>query len=125
MGATEQIKNHCKENKKEESCGFLLRDKISRKLKVFECENIFPGDRSTHFEISWRDSIDSGTKGEVLACYHSHIFEDSEFSECDKMMSENLYLPFLMFNENTDTMRLYDRGKDVLICSEEDLESCF
>lgn len=92
------IKEISLSNKIEEICGLIyLKDK---KLELYPCENV-SFDKRKNFIINPFDFRICKTKGDIVACYHSHV-KGGGFSGEDISNSLNIELPYILYNNVLD-----------------------
>lgn len=97
----DQIKKHCKQNPKQESCGIIYSEE--GKISFKACENI--SSNPTHyFCIDAVILIDY----DVQYVVHSHTIGSSRPSENDKNNSDELCIPYLIYSLRDDDFYLYE-----------------
>ena len=89
-----KIKEFSLANSKEEICGLIY--KKNEKYEIYPCENIAINKR-TNFVIKPIDVKICEKKGEIIACYHSHI-KNGGFSHDDISSSLEIKLPYIVYN---------------------------
>ena len=98
----EQIKKHALRDPQKECCGFIILPERSFDLEVFECSNV--AERPSHFfTIKPLDFLEASKKGKIKAIYHSHINDNEEFSENDKLNSKKHKIDYLLYNNIKDS----------------------
>lgn len=86
----EKISEFC-QDKENESCGFILENN-----KVFPAKNIHDIP-SKYFKISLDEFRKAEQISRVIAVYHSHPSGKTDFSDADKIASETLKIPFVLY----------------------------
>lgn len=104
----EQIKKLALNDANNEICGLIYLDKINKELKLYHCQNIIGENKKTKmFAINPLSYLRAAEKGEIVAFYHSHPAEHREFSEFDKINSENHNLTMIMYSLEKDDFYVY------------------
>lgn len=120
------IKGHSLEFLKEEVCGLIYFDKTNKKVKAYKCENIAK-DKINNFSINPKDYLLVSHLGEILGSYHSQVEKD--FSEFDKMNSENHKITYFMYSKKEDDFYSYypknEINKYIGISFEIGVNDCF
>jgi proteasome lid subunit RPN8/RPN11 len=99
------IKNQCLLNKTRESCGLIVKN--NKEKNIFPCGNI--SKEFNKFIINPNDYLQASLKYEkIIGVYHSHINQNNDFSEFDKLNSKNHNLYFVLYNINTDSFKEYN-----------------
>ena len=100
------IKNKSLEDYPNETCGFIIKDE--KKFECIPCKNIAENPKE-NFKISSKEYLEIKNKYKnILYIYHSHTNENYNFSEADKNCSENLCLPIILYNTNSDDIKIYE-----------------
>jgi proteasome lid subunit RPN8/RPN11 len=99
-----EIKAHALEQNPQECCGFVLDAR--GKLDIFPCENSST-DNNKYFKISPREYIKAKETGEIKAVYHSHCNDLENFSEFDKLNSQNHNIEFILYIIKNDNFLSY------------------
>lgn len=96
-----QVKIHCLESLVKESCGLIVESTSG--LKVLPCKNesLFP---EYHFIINLNIFIEN----KVLYVYHSHVNCSVKPSITDKLYSDELCIPFLIYSIRDDEFGIYN-----------------
>lgn len=89
-----KIKEYSLLNHKEEVCGLIY--KKNEKYEIYPCDNIAINKR-TNFVIKPIDVKICEKKGQIIACYHSHI-KNGGFSHDDISSSLEIKLPYFVYN---------------------------
>lgn len=92
-----QIKKIVSHNKETESCGLILNDTV-----VFPCRNAALN-KKNNFQINEKDYLKASLRGQITACYHTHIGEIKEFSMRDRITSVSLKIPMILYHVPSDT----------------------
>lgn len=64
-------------------------------------------DPQNYFAVDPLELLQFQKDHEFLAVFHSHIYGDSQFSEWDKVTSDNCLLPFIVYSLCEDKFNLY------------------
>ena len=96
-----EIKSFFKKNPTEEGCGMLLLQ--SNELIFQPCENISPYPKSS-FLISPKKLIESNP----VCIVHSHLNSSADPSEKDRISSNELCIPFLIYSLRDNVFFLYN-----------------
>lgn len=89
-----KIKEYSLLNHKEEICGLIY--KKDDKYEIYPCDNIAINKR-TNFAIKPIDLKICEKKGQIIACYHSHI-KNGGLSDDDISSSLEIKLPYIIYN---------------------------
>lgn len=92
-------------NPNEEICGFFYINFDT--YNFYQCNNISSGDKKTSFEISTDDFLKAQSMGNIVGIFHSHVGEDSNFSQIDKELSEEIELPIFCYSSFDKVFREY------------------
>jgi len=103
-----QIKAHAEENRKQESCGFVLSEGIVR------CANVSENPAS-HFTISPFEYLKTSRQEKIKAVYHSHVSAKNFFSDEDKKMSRGHNLPFVLYHLGSKSFLCFDPKKERIV----------
>ena len=116
-----KIKSISLQTPQRECCGFVVSN--GGEYHLFECANV--SDNPTyHFLISSTDYIRATQSGKIIGIYHSHCLDEvCEFSEYDKVISENHKLYSILYCIKLDKFLIYEpngyknvyTGKDFII----------
>jgi hypothetical protein len=68
---------------------------------VQECKNIAKN-KESFFKISIEDYLDTLSKGDILAVYHSHTKGENSFSEADETICNDLEMVSVLYNTKTE-----------------------
>lgn len=79
-----------------EVCGFLYIN--FNTMNFYNCKNISINPQNT-FEISQDDYLKVENMGTIVGIFHSHVDEDSDFSESDKHLAEEMNLPIFCYSK--------------------------
>ena len=101
----EKIKEHARENPKEEVCGVLLMD-IDNSIRVERMKNE-SDNKQECFHLSPQKFLEYKINNRILGVYHSHPKSTETPSRADKLMSEELGLPYLVYSLKNDKFFLY------------------
>jgi proteasome lid subunit RPN8/RPN11 len=101
-----QIKKECLKNKIEESCGLIFFDEKKYEFDIYPSKNIAKN-KNNFFEISPREYLKCSLNYKIIGCYHSHIDENIEFSEFDKINSNKNNLIYVLYNIKYDKFNIY------------------
>jgi len=96
----EQVKTYCLRSLTEESCGLIVESASG--LKVLPCKNESPFPEH-HFMINLNIFIEN----KVLYVYHSHVNCSVNPSITDKLYSDELCIPFLIYSIRDDEFGIY------------------
>lgn len=102
----EKIKEEAKKAFPKECCGFIYLDKTSYKFDVFPCKNVAE-QKNNNFTISPNDYLRCSYLGQIIACYHSHSNDNTEFSEIDKDNSNKYEMHYILYNVKQDIFNFY------------------
>lgn len=100
----ETIKKHALMENPKECCGLIV-SKDNNKF-AFPCKNFSETPNKT-FAVSANDYLTASKKGDVIAFYHSHM-KNLNFSEFDKLNSENHKLPAIVYSIEEDDFNYYN-----------------
>ena len=105
----QKIKEHATQESPNECCGLIAFDGNTQ--QVYPCRNIAPNPQDD-FEIETKDYIRVSRKNQILAYYHSHPQvegdeRDTKQSLLDRINSEGLKLPQVIYIEKTDDFLTY------------------
>jgi hypothetical protein len=64
-------------------------------------------DPQNYFAVDPLELLQFQKDCEFLAVFHSHIYGDSQFSDWDKVTSDNCLLPFIVYSLCEDKFNLY------------------
>lgn len=64
-------------------------------------------DPQNYFAVDPLEYLDFQNTYEFLAVFHSHIYGDSQFSEWDKVTSDNCLVPFVVYSLSEDKFNFY------------------
>ena len=90
------IRDHALEESPNECCGILYQDKESFELKALKCNNL-ADNKKMMFSIDPKDYLKASKLGEIISFYHSHV-NSSNFSDYDKIQSEQHEIKFIMYS---------------------------
>jgi len=93
------IEKHASRVSPEECCGFLI-ESDEGSISVQECKNIAKN-KESFFKISIEDYLDTLSKGDILAVYHSHTKGENSFSEADETICNDLEMVSVLYNAKT------------------------
>ena len=65
-------------------------------------------DPQNYFAVDPLEMVQFQKDHEILAVFHSHIYGDSQFSDWDKVTSDNCLLPFIVYSLGEDKFGLYE-----------------
>lgn len=65
-------------------------------------------DPQNFFAVDPLELLQFQKEHEILAVFHSHIYGDSQFSEWDKITSDNCLLPFIVYSLGEDKFNVYE-----------------
>ena len=99
-----RIKSHALEEKPEECCGTIID--IDGSLDIVPCINS-SADNNKHFKISAEEYLRASRMGPVKAVYHSHCNDLENFSEFDKLNSQNHNVEFILYVIKNDNFLSY------------------
>jgi proteasome lid subunit RPN8/RPN11 len=91
-----------------EACGVIIKE--GEQQVVVPCRNVAFYDKLNprhSFRIAREDLERAEDRGEILACYHSHIYGNPNPSDGDKTVSERTGVPFVIVNWPTKTWAFY------------------
>lgn len=91
-----KIKQYSLTNHKEEICGLIYVSTFKKEIIIRECENISL-DKRNKFLINPADRKICEQKGNVLACFHSHV-KGGGFSSEDIDSSLQTQIPYILYN---------------------------
>lgn len=103
------IKNHALENLSEEICGFVVEDK--NEIICIKCANAAEN-KSIDFQISLEDYLNAKSLYNILYIYHSHVDDSDDFSEKDKLYSNEICINYILYHLKSDTFKVYE-SKDL------------
>lgn len=101
-----QIKKECLKNENEESCGLIYFHEKKYEFGVYPCKNLAKN-KNIFFYISPREYLQCALNYNIIGCYHSHINENTEFSEYDKTNSNKNNLTYVLYNTKLDAFNIY------------------
>lgn len=111
---TEEIKDsiraNCNKTPDIESCGLVIYTGFS--YKVYPAENAAKN-KQDFFIISPLDYLMASSFGLVVACYHSHIGENIDFSIFDKINCKNHGISFILYHQPSGLFKIIS-NKDIL-----------
>jgi len=99
------IRNHSKSNLSEESCGLILEK--DGQMSCLKCENV-ANDKVQDFQISLNDYLNAKEKYNILYIYHSHINDNEDFSEIDKLHSNEIAINYILYHVKSDKFKIYE-----------------
>lgn len=102
----EKIKQEAAKAFPKECCGFIYLDRASYKFDVFPCKNVAE-QKNNNFTISPNDYLRCSYLGQIIACYHSHSNDNTEFSEIDKDNSNKYSMHYILYNVKKDLFNFY------------------
>lgn len=97
-----QIKNLALKFPTEEICGLIVNKNL-----VFPCLNTQLR-KDKYFTINPKDYLKASLKGKITHVFHSHPSNNSEFSEFDKINSENNDLSMVLYCIGNDEFKEYE-----------------
>lgn len=100
----QEIKEHSIQNIDEEICGLLVNTPTG--TKVFRSENLAPNKKS-NFVVSPFDYLRASEFGQIIGCYHSHINDNSFFSEYDKKNADKHKIIYVLYSIKYDEFKIY------------------
>ena len=101
----DSIREACLKDDAQEACGFIV---FKNDFMCISCKNIAP-DPINFFKISSIDFLKTkNTYNKIYYIYHSHINENCEFSELDKVCSESLMIPIILYNIKKNIFKVYE-----------------
>ena len=95
-----KIKDYAHSLKEEESCGLIIESDI---IEFLPCENLSE-QKHVHFLIDNKILIEN----KALCVYHSHVNSGPFPSEMDKLFSDELCIPFLIYSLSEDSFFVYE-----------------
>lgn len=101
-----RIRNACLMDKERESVGLIYESNKTKKIDIALCKNDSE-DPCNHFVLSPYDYLRVAHKNRVYALFHSHVNDETEFSELDKINSENYNLIYILYNLKHNLFREY------------------
>lgn len=96
-----QVKSYCLNSLAEESCGLIVKSALG--VSVLPCKNESPFPEY-HFMINLNIFIEN----KVLYVYHSHVDCSVKPSITDKLYSDELCIPFLIYSIRDDEFGIYN-----------------
>ena len=103
----EKIKNEVSKNPETENCGIVFDNDL-----IFPCTNA-SDDPINNFIIRTEDFEKSKKIGTPIGFYHNHV-TTSDFSELDKLVSEETKLNCFLYNLAADSLNVYEpKGYEV------------
>ena len=99
-----EIKAQALEQVPEECCGLVID--VDGKLDIFPCTNSSI-DNERHFKIPPKEYVKASRIGKVKAVYHSHCNGLKNFSEFDKLNSQNHNIEFILYVIKNDSFLSY------------------
>lgn len=96
-----QVKAYCLGSLIEERCGLIVESASGMKVVSCKNESSFP---EYHFMINLNIFIEN----KVLYVYHSHVNCSVKPSITDKLYSDELCIPFLIYSIRDDEFGIYD-----------------
>lgn len=100
-----QIKNYSLNTPNIEVCGLIYQSKLNT-LNIKVCKNISEKPES-HFIISPRDYLNVSLSNKIFGLFHSHINDNVDFSELDKLTAEQYNLYFVLYNLKYNIFKEY------------------
>lgn len=97
----DEIKIFCKHKTNEESCGLIVLE--DKKIIFKPCKNISPNPRFS-FLISPKKIIEY----DPICIVHSHLNSSAYPSEKDRISSDELCIPFLIYSLRDNVFFLYN-----------------
>jgi len=111
MIVKKEIIKHARSELPNECCGFLVQK--TDEMVVFRCVNS-SSLKNKHFKISAKEYLNAATLGEIISVYHSHIGDNNDFSEHDKVQSEAQNIRYLLYHVKTNQFKEYiPKGKKI------------
>ena len=101
-----EIKAHALKLEPEECCGLVVEDEHSKTYNIFKCRNSSVDNRK-HFKILPSDYLKASRAGDIKAVYHSHCNDLENFSEFDKLNSQNHDIEFILYVIKNDDFLSY------------------
>ena len=89
-----KIKKYLLTDTKKELCGLIYISTFKKEIVIQECENISL-DKKNKFLINPTDQKICEQKGDILACFHSHI-KGGGFSSEDISSSLSIKIPYIL-----------------------------
>ena len=93
-----QIKNYCKSNATEETCGFIVESDTDLIFLPVENKHL---DKKNYFLISPKDYLEIKNKYKIIYFFHSHLSNPS-FSKLDILYQRYHNINMLMYNIDSD-----------------------
>jgi proteasome lid subunit RPN8/RPN11 len=110
-----QIKNSIKtlalKKMQEEICGLIYFNEKEYKFDIYPCKNKSEN-KKNNFTISPQDYLNCSSLGKIIACYHSHINDNIDFSEIDKNNSNVYNIHYILYNVKHDYFNFYSPNKE-------------
>jgi proteasome lid subunit RPN8/RPN11 len=101
-----KIKEYSLSNTKEELCGLIYISIFKKEVFIRECENISL-DKRNKFLINPMDQKICEQKGDILACFHSHV-KGGGFSSEDIDSSLKTEIPYIVYNVIENKFYFFD-----------------
>jgi proteasome lid subunit RPN8/RPN11 len=101
-----QIKEHATLEAPNECCGLIVFNHTDKKPAVVRGRNISPTP-TKHFELAPDSFLRAATRGNILACYHSHDDGGARFSEYDKEQAELNQISYVVYAVREDEFDTY------------------
>ena len=95
-----EIKNYCKDNPFEETCGFIVESDNNLIFIPIKNRHL---DKKNYFLISPKDYIEIKNKYKIEYFFHSHLSNPS-FSKLDILYQKYHNINMLMYNIDSDEM---------------------
>lgn len=99
------IKNHAKDSFPNECCGFIVEK--NGKIDCIKCDNVAIN-KEQDFQIKVDDYLNIKDQYNILYVYHSHTNDNENFSDTDKMYSDEMALNYLMYHLKTDQFKIHE-----------------
>jgi proteasome lid subunit RPN8/RPN11 len=99
-----QIKKHALKDFPNEACGLLVLEE-NNNIKVLNCKNVSP-DKEKLFSLSPLDYLYASKIGKIISCNHSQ--KSPDFSEYDKLNSENHKIKYILYSHDIDDFKEYE-----------------
>ncbi len=106
-----EIKNHALENINEECCGFLVLPPKKVNLKLVKAKNVARNPAS-FFQISPLDYIKSSSIGQIKFVYHSHVNDNLDFSNNDKLNSKKHKTDYILYSVKFDKFKVFGHKRN-------------